>query len=52
VLVHPGWFYGMGERNRVVVSLIGPAAEFEAGMQWATAGLSTGGKVQVRHEHK
>ena len=36
VVVHPGGFYGMGERNRVVVSLIGPAEEFEAGMLRAT----------------
>jgi aspartate/methionine/tyrosine aminotransferase len=35
VLVHPGWFYGMGEAGRVVVSLIGPAGEFEASIQRA-----------------
>jgi aspartate/methionine/tyrosine aminotransferase len=36
VVVHPGSFYGMSERNRVVVSLIGPAAEFGESMQRAT----------------
>jgi aspartate/methionine/tyrosine aminotransferase len=35
VLVHPGEFYGMAEAQRVVVSLIGPAAEFEEGMRAA-----------------
>jgi aspartate/methionine/tyrosine aminotransferase len=37
VIVHPGGFYGMGERNRVVVSLIGAAREFEEGMRRAIA---------------
>ncbi len=32
VVVHPGEFYGMGERGRVVVSLLGPEEEFRAGM--------------------
>jgi len=32
VMVHPGAFYGMHEANRVVVNLIGPAADFEAGI--------------------
>lgn len=31
VLVHPGSFYGMSERNRVVVSLLVPTAQFRAG---------------------
>jgi aspartate/methionine/tyrosine aminotransferase len=35
VVVHPGAFYGMGERNRVVVSLIGPDGEFEESMRRA-----------------
>jgi len=35
VLVHPGWFYGMGEAGRVVVSLIGPDEEFSASIQRA-----------------
>ena len=35
VVVHPGEFYGMAEMNRVVVSLIGPVAEFELGMRSA-----------------
>jgi len=35
VLVHPGSFYGMAERNRIVVSLIGPREVFEAGIQRA-----------------
>ena len=37
VVMHPGAFYGMAELNRVVVSLIGPAEEFEEGMQRAIA---------------
>ena len=45
VVVHPGGFYGMGERGRVVVSLIGAAGEFEEGMRRAIAEISTGGKV-------
>jgi aspartate/methionine/tyrosine aminotransferase len=32
VMVHPGAFYGIVEAGRVVVSLIGPAAEFRAGI--------------------
>lgn len=32
VLAHPGAFYGMAERNRVVVSLIGLAEDFEEGI--------------------
>jgi aspartate/methionine/tyrosine aminotransferase len=36
VLVHPGWFYGLPEANRVVVSLIGDFAEFESGIQRTT----------------
>jgi alanine-synthesizing transaminase len=47
VLVHPGAFYGMAERNRVVVSLIGPAGDFEAGIQMATAALPTGNAPQL-----
>ncbi len=33
VVVHPGAFYGIAEDGRVVVSLIGPAEEFAAGME-------------------
>ena len=40
VVVHPGEFYGLG-RNRVVVSLLGRAEEFSAGVErvrdWVTA---------------
>ena len=32
VVVHPGEFYGMAERDRVVVSLLTPEAEFAAGI--------------------
>jgi len=32
VVVHPGGFYGIAERGRVVVSLIGGEGEFRAGM--------------------
>jgi alanine-synthesizing transaminase len=41
VLTHPGSFYGMAERNRIVVSLIGPRGEFEASIRRATSELST-----------
>lgn len=37
VIVHPGAFYAMPEANRIVVSLIVPSAEFEAGILAATA---------------
>ena len=33
VIVHPGSFYGIGERGRVVVSLIVPPEQFSAGMK-------------------
>ncbi len=33
VLVHPGSFYGIGEASRVVVSLLGPEADFRAGVK-------------------
>jgi alanine-synthesizing transaminase len=33
VVVHPGSFYGMAEDGRVVVSLIGPEAEFAEGVR-------------------
>jgi hypothetical protein len=52
VVVHPGGFYGMAERNRVVASLIGPPEEFEQGIRLATSELSTGGKPQVSDELK
>ncbi len=52
VLAHPGSFYGMAERNRIVVSLIGPAEEFEAGIQMATCELSTGAIVEATDEHQ
>ena len=35
VVMHPGSFYGMGEPSRLVVSLIGPAEEFEQGIRSA-----------------
>jgi aspartate/methionine/tyrosine aminotransferase len=41
VLAHPGAFYGMAERNRIVVSLIGPQEEFREGIRMATSELST-----------
>ncbi len=52
VVVHPGAYYGMAERNRLVVSLIGAAGDFEVGIQRATTELSTGGKVQDLDELK
>lgn len=33
VVVHPGSFYGIGEAGRVVVSLLGAAADFRAGVK-------------------
>lgn len=36
-IVHPGRFYAMPEPSRVVVSLIGPVEDFDAGIQAATA---------------
>jgi len=33
VIVHPGAFYGMSEKGRAVVSLIGQAEEFSIGME-------------------
>lgn len=33
VVVHPGAFYGMGERNRLVVSLLTPQREFREGLR-------------------
>ena len=50
VLVHPGSFYGMAERNRIVVSLIGPG--FGEGIRRATSAFSTVENVQVGDEHK
>lgn len=35
VIAHPGAFYGMAEANRMVVSLIGRAEEFEQGIRRA-----------------
>jgi alanine-synthesizing transaminase len=37
VIVHPGSFYAMPERNRVVVSLIGSGTELKEGIQHAIA---------------
>jgi aspartate/methionine/tyrosine aminotransferase len=37
VITHPGAFYAMPEANRIVVSLIVPAADFEAGILAAFA---------------
>ena len=52
VLTHPGWFYGMAERNRIVVSLIGPADEFEEGIRRATIDLSAVENVEALDEYK
>jgi hypothetical protein len=32
VWVHPGYFFGMKDSGRLVVSLLGPEAEFSAGV--------------------
>ena len=42
VIVHPGVFYGMAAASRVVVSLIGPAEEFEEGIRRAISWPITG----------
>lgn len=39
VVVHPGAFYGIAGEGRIVVSLIGPVADFSAGMERITAAL-------------
>ena len=52
VLTHPGWFYGMAERTRIVVSLIGPADEFEEGIRRATIDLSAVENVEALDEYK
>jgi aspartate/methionine/tyrosine aminotransferase len=52
VVLHPGAFYGMPERNRVVVSLIGPMGELEQGIRLAISDLSTEEKLQVTDELK
>ena len=52
VVVHPGGFYGMAERTRIVVSLIGPAEGFAAGIQAAISEHSVEKIVQVADEHK
>ena len=52
VIVHPGSFYGMAERNRVVVSLIGLAEEFEAGIRRATGDISTDKTGRISDELK
>jgi aspartate/methionine/tyrosine aminotransferase len=52
VVTHPGWFYGMGERNRIVVSLLGPAADFMEGIQRAIVELSAVENIEALDEHK
>jgi aspartate/methionine/tyrosine aminotransferase len=52
VVVHPGAFYGMRERNRVVVSLIGQTRDLEEGIQCAIVDFSTSGKLQGLDELK
>jgi len=39
VIVHPGSFYGMPERERVIVSLIVPPDQFSAGMRKIKVGM-------------
>jgi alanine-synthesizing transaminase len=41
VVVHPGSFYGMAGKSRVVVSLIGPADDFERSIRRAISKFST-----------
>ena len=52
VVTHPGWFYGMGERNRIVVSLIGPPVDFEESIRRAIVDLSAVENIQALDEHK
>jgi alanine-synthesizing transaminase len=49
VLVHPGEFYGMGERNRVVVSLISP--DFAVSIRAAIQEPGSGNILQALDEH-
>jgi aspartate/methionine/tyrosine aminotransferase len=50
VITHPGSFYGIGEPNRIVVSLIGPGAVFSAGIQHATIEPPAAENLQVMDE--
>jgi aspartate/methionine/tyrosine aminotransferase len=52
VVLHPGGFYGMAEAGRVVVSLIGTAADWDEGIQRAISEKSTSEKLQVSDELK
>jgi alanine-synthesizing transaminase len=52
VIVHPGNFYGMPEKNRVVVSLIGSLADFEIGIQRAISEFPSAEIVDVLDELK
>jgi alanine-synthesizing transaminase len=52
VIMHPGNFYGMAEKNRVVVSLIGPLGDFEVSIRRAISEFPTEGIVEVLDELK
>jgi alanine-synthesizing transaminase len=44
VWVHPGYFFGMAESGRLVVSLLGPGAEFSTGVDALARFFSTASK--------
>ena len=52
VLAHPGSFYAMAERNRIVVSLIVPNREFDAGIQAAIAESPVVENLEVQDEQE
>jgi alanine-synthesizing transaminase len=52
VLTHPGCFYGIGGKNRVVVSLIGDSVAFKSSILRATSAHLAVENVQVTHEQK
>jgi alanine-synthesizing transaminase len=45
VVVHPGGFYGLGDRRMVVVSLLTPEAVFREGMERIAAGRNLGWRL-------
>jgi hypothetical protein len=44
VWVHPGYFFGMAESGWLVVSLLGPEAEFSTGIDVLVRFFSTASK--------
>ena len=52
VVMHPGRFYGMAEASRVVVSLIGPASDFELSIRKAISERPAEKTVEASDELK